>query len=158
MFSASLPALIIGVSMSFGGLPKVNTDKTISNLDSFYPDFELTEFIKNERLPAEYSLTILEEAIAAAMVAVNDDLDEQKNHWLANGQTSLSKAQAILYQRAVFRRAHAESIPLFKTIVNRPAANNAGKEAEEQSDDLLTQSTQAIRQLCAMGRLTAELI
>lgn len=92
------------------------------------------------------------------MLEINDDLSRVQNAWLNNGQIELTNEQKILYKRAVYARAKAYALKQYKTVVNRPAANNAGLEDDDQYNKFLKLSANAVRLLQNRGRITAVLL
>ncbi|MDP9518537.1 head completion/stabilization protein [Pseudomonas protegens] len=153
--------------MSFSGKPTTFVDLTIEN-DGFWPDLSLSEFQKEQRLPAEYLVELLTDTLTMAMVEVNADLAKCKARWQAVGITNVEAAaplllperafKAKLYKRAVYNRAKAQALPQFATVTRRESAENTGKEAPERADTFLAFSQQAVRALQGRGRITAALL
>ncbi|MBS7559389.1 head completion/stabilization protein [Pseudomonas sp. RC4D1] len=153
--------------MSFSGKPTTFVDLTIEN-DGFWPDLSLSEFQKEQRLPAEYLVELLTDTLTMAMVEVNDDLAKCKARWQAVGITNVETAdplllperafKAKLYKRAVYNRAKAQALPQFATVTRRESAENTGKEAPERAETFLAFSQQAVRALQGRGRITAALL
>lgn len=153
--------------MSFSGKPTTFVEQAIEN-DGFWPDLSLSEFQKEQRLPAEYLVELLADALNTAVVEVNTDLAKCKARWQANGVTRVESAdstvlperafQARLYKRAVYCRAKASLLPQFVTVTRRESAENTGKEAPERAETFLAFSQQAVRALQGRGRITAALL
>lgn len=161
------PALFERPAMSFSGKPTTFVDLTIEN-DGFWPDLSLSEFQKEQRLPAEYLVELLTDALTMAMFEVNDDLAKCKARWQAVGIINVEAAdplllperafKAKLYKRAVYSRAKAQALPQFATVTRRESAENTGKEAPERAETFLAFSQQAVRALQGRGRITAALL
>lgn len=122
--------------MSFSGKPTTFVEQTIEN-DDFWPDLSVSEFQKEQRLPAEYLVELLVDALDTAMVEVNTDLAKCKARWQGDGiarvesadSTLLPAFQVKLYKRAVYCRAKGNLLPQFTTVTRRESAENTGKEA-----------------------------
>ena len=164
------PALFERPAMSFSGKPTTFVDLTIEN-DGFWPDLSLSEFQKEQRLPAEYLVELLTEALTMSMVEVNTDLARVKAKLQAAGLSNLEAATGVhtpaewayalkakLYKRAVYSRAKAQTLPQFATVNRRESAENTGKEAPERAETFLAFSQQAVRALQGRGRITAALL
>ena len=153
--------------MSFSGKPTTFVELTIEN-DGFWPDLSVSEFQKEQRLPAEYLLELLADALNTAMVEVNTDLAKCKSRWQANGVARVESADSTLlpersfkvklYKRAVYCRAKGNLLPQFATVTRRESAENTGKEAPERAETFLAFSQQAVRALQGRGRITAALL
>ncbi|MCU0211450.1 MULTISPECIES: head completion/stabilization protein [Pseudomonas] len=153
--------------MSFSGKPTTFVEQKIEN-DGFWPDLSVTEFQKEQRLPAEYLVELLADAIYTAMVEVNYDLVRCKERWKGAGVRSVESAdstvlpertfQIKLYKRAVYCRAKASALTQFATVTRRESAENTGKEAPERAETFLAFSQQAVRALQGRGRITAALL
>ncbi|AKA83911.1 head completion/stabilization protein [Pseudomonas synxantha] len=153
--------------MSFSGKPTTFVELKIEN-DGFWPDLSVSEFQKEQRLPAEYLVELLADALNTAMVEVNTDLAKCKARWQANGVKQVESAdsrllpertfQVKLYKRAVYHRAKASLLPQFATVTRRESAENTGKEAPERAETFLAFSQQAVRALQGRGRITAALL
>jgi hypothetical protein len=155
--------------MSFSGKPTTFVELTIEN-DGFWPDLSLSEFQKEQRLPAEYLVELLADTLKSAMFDVNIDLSRVKTKLQAAGVSSLQAAAGLatpaewayshkitLYKRAVYSRAKGNSLPQFATVTRRESAENTGKEAPERAETFLAFSQQAVRALQGRGRITASL-
>ncbi|WP_338487890.1 head completion/stabilization protein [Pseudomonas trivialis] len=155
--------------MSFSGKPTTFVEQTIEN-DGFWPDLSVSEFQKEQRLPAEYLVELLVDTLKSAMVEVNTDLARVKATLQGAGVLSLTAAagagtpaawayahKITLYKRAVYCRAKAHSLPQFATVNRRESAENTGKEAPERVETFLAFSQQAVRVLQGRGRITAAL-
>lgn len=153
--------------MSFSGKPTTFVDQAIEN-DGFWPALSLSEFQKEQRLPAEYLVELLADALNAAMVEVNGDLARCKARWQAAGISNVESAdssllperayKAKLYKRAVYCRAKASALPQFATVTRRDSAENTGKELPDRAETFLAFSQQAVRALQGRGRITAVLL
>lgn len=156
--------------MSFSGKPTTFVDLKIEN-DGFWPDLSMSEFQKQQRLPAEYLVELLTDVLNIAMVEVNTDLARVKLTLQAAGVSSLESAvntttvagwdyahKVMLYTRAVYYRAKAYALPQFATVTRRESAENTGKEAPERAETFLAVSQQAVRALQGRGRITAVLL
>lgn len=153
--------------MSFSGKPTIFVEQKIEN-DGFWPDLSLSEFQKEQRLPAEYLEELLADALNIAMVEVNTDLAKCKARWQTAGITRVESADSTLlperafkvklYKRAVYCRAKGNSLPQFATVTRRESAENTGKEAPERAETFLAFSQQAVRALQGRGRITAALL
>ncbi|AOE80786.1 head protein [Pseudomonas lurida] len=153
--------------MSFSGKPTTLVELAIEN-DGFWPDLSVSEFQKEQRLPAEYLLELLADALNTAMVEVNTDLAKCKARWKAHGIARVDSAdstllpertfQVKLYKRAVYCRAKGSLLPQFATVTRRESAENTGKEAPERAETFLAFSQQAVRALQGRGRITAALL
>jgi len=155
--------------MSFSGKPTTFVEQTIGN-DGFWPNLSLSEFQKEQRLPAEFLVELLVDALSIAMVEVNTDLARVKAKLQAAGLSSLEAAAGVttpaewgyahkvmLYKRAVYCRAKGNSLPQFATVTRRDSAENTGKELPERAETFLAFSQQAVRSLQGRGRMTAAL-
>ncbi|KAB0566587.1 head protein [Pseudomonas palleroniana] len=155
--------------MSFSGKPTTFVEQAIEN-DGFWPNLSLSEFQREQRLPAEYLVELLVDALSMAMVEVNADLGHVKEKLQAAGISSLVAAAGVatptdwgyahkvmLYKRAVYCRAKGQLLPQFATVTRRESAENTGKEAPERSETFLAFSQQAVRALQGRGRITASL-
>lgn len=155
--------------MSFSGKPTTFVELTIEN-DGFWPDLSVSEFQKEQRLPAEYLVELLVDTLKSAMFEVNTDLARVKAKLQAAGVSNLQAAAGVaapaewayahkvtLYKRAVYSRAKGNSLPQFATVTRRESAENTGKEAPERSETFLAFSQQAVRALQGRGRITASL-
>lgn len=156
--------------MSFSGKPTTFVELTIEN-DGFWPDLSVSEFQKEQRLPAEYLVELLADALNTAMVEVNTDLARVKATLQDAGVLSLVAVAGVgtpaewgyahkvtLYKRAVYCRAKGNSLSQFATITRRESAENTGKEAPERAETFLAFSQQAVRALQGRGRITAALL
>ncbi|WLI28193.1 head completion/stabilization protein [Pseudomonas rhodesiae] len=156
--------------MSFSGKPTALVEHAIEN-DGFWPDLSVSEFQKEQRLPAEYLVELLVDTLKSAMVEVNTDLARVKATLQDAGVSSLTAAagaatpaewayanKIALYKRAVYCRAKGHSLPQFATVTRRESAENTGKEAPERAETFLAFSQQAVRALQGRGRITAALL
>ncbi|MEW5508174.1 head completion/stabilization protein [Pseudomonas antarctica] len=155
--------------MSFSGKPSTFVELTIEN-DGFWPDLSVSEFQKEQRLPAEYLVELLADTLKSAMFEVNTDLARVKAALQAAGIPNLQAVAGVatpaawayahkvtLYKRAVYSRAKGNSLPQFATVTRRESAENTGKEAPERAETFLAFSQQAVRALQGRGRITASL-
>ncbi|AZD52218.1 putative head completion/stabilization protein [Pseudomonas chlororaphis subsp. aurantiaca] len=153
--------------MSFSGKPTTFVDQTIEN-DGFWPDLSLSELQKEQRLPAEFLVELMADAVTMAMIEVNNDLAKLKTRWQAAGIDNVEAAdtrllrerslKAKLYKRAVYCRTKASALQQFPTVTRRDSAENTGKEAPERAETFLAFSQQAVRALQGRGRITAALL
>ncbi|AZE96003.1 putative head completion/stabilization protein [Pseudomonas orientalis] len=156
--------------MSFSGKTTTFVEQAIEN-DGFWPDLSVSEFQKEQRLPAEYLVELLVDTLKSAMVEVNTDLARVKTTLQDAGVSSLTAAAGVatpaewayankiaLYKRAVYCRAKGLSLPQFATVTRRESAENTGKEAPERAETFLAFSQQAVRALQGRGRITAALL
>ena len=155
--------------MSFSGKPTTFVEQAIEN-DGFWPDLSVTEFQKEQRVPAEYLVELLVDTLKSAMFEVNTDLARVKAKLQTAGVSNLQEAAGVatpaewayaykvtLYKRAVYSRAKGNSLPQFATVTRRESAENTGKEAPERAETFLAFSQQAVRALQGRGRITASL-
>ncbi len=155
--------------MSFSGKPTTFVEQAIEN-DGFWPDLSVSEFQKEQRLPAEYLVELLVDTLKSAMFEVNTDLARVKATLQDAGVSNLAAAAGVgtpaawfyahkvaLYKRAVYCRAKGQSLPQFATVTRRESAENTGKEAPERVETFLAFSQQAVRALQGRGRITAAL-
>lgn len=153
--------------MSFSGKPTTFVEQAIEN-DGFWPNLSLSEFQKEQRLPAEHLVELLADALFTAMAEVNKDLARCKARWQNAGINQVESADSLLlpertfktrlYKRAVYCRAKASLLPQFATVTRRESAENTGKEAPERAETFLAFSQQAVRALQGRGRITAALV
>ncbi|RMP59461.1 hypothetical protein ALQ18_01371 [Pseudomonas marginalis pv. marginalis] len=156
--------------MSFSGKPTTFVEQAIEN-DGFWPDLSVSEFQKEQRVPAEYLVELLVDTLKSALVEVNADLAGVKATLQDAGVSSLAAAAVVdtpaawayahkitLYKRAVYCRAKGHSLPQFATVTRRESAENTGKEAPERVETFLAFSQQAVRALQGRGRITAALV
>ncbi|MDQ0741813.1 hypothetical protein QF045_004673 [Pseudomonas sp. W4I3] len=129
-----LPALFERPAMSFSGKPTALVEHAIEN-DGFWPDLSVSEFQKEQRLPAEYLVELLVDTLKSAMVEVNTDLARVKATLQDAGVSNLTAAAGLatpaewayankvaLYKRAVYCRAKGHSLPQFATVTRRERA------------------------------------
>ena len=81
--------------MSFSGKPTTFVEQTIEN-DGFWPDLSVSEFQKEQRLPAEYLVELLGGDMTMAMIEVNGDLAKCKARWQAFGINNVEAADTVL--------------------------------------------------------------
>lgn len=144
--------------MSFGGTPQTKLTGFITNDISFYPDLDKGTFQEDYRLPAEYTDSMISEALCFGMTEINIELQKHLIKWQIKGQQQLTTIQQRLYLRAVYCRAKAFLLKQFPTVTAKPSANNTGKSDAETYPEFLTLAGVALRKLQGRGRIGVEAI
>jgi len=142
--------------MSFTGKPSLANNIIITN-DSFWLDLDLGEFLKNYRIPAEYTTDTISYGVKVAVLAVNPELEPVKNIMVHLGYANLEaytvdyselldgeQTLVMRYKKAVFSHAKAYLLEQFNSMNRRKDAENAAKEAPETAEFWLNQSQREI--------------
>jgi hypothetical protein len=142
--------------MAFTGKPELTNAAKIAN-DGFWQDMDMARLMSAYRIPSELDNDVISDRLILAMIEINDQLLTVKEMLLlsyADFDTYLSQNSqeiagkellAIKYEEAVFSYAKALLLQQVKTIIRKPQAENAAKEAPETADYWLERSTQAVR-------------
>ena len=140
---------------------------TIEN-QSFWPDFDMTEFSVVFRVPNELNKGTLKEHVIQAITDINLRLSIFETAHREAGFEDLTKVPSeqiagesileILYRRAVSCRAKASICRDYPTIDRREPAENQAKSALETEDVYLRFADEAIRQMLNETDITVELI
>lgn len=141
------------------------TEEQISN-DGFFPSISLADFRNQARLDGTVTTPRLKDAVIEAMASVNQELDNLKQQYQAQGDFSQIICSKIngeslmvyRYRRAVTCLALAN---LYERYTSYDTTNDGEKKAEllnESIDELRRDARFAISDLLKIRRVNVELI
>ena len=145
----------------FSGKPLDYQDEPLTN-NGFWPDLNLKDFQEQRSLPVDIAAATIAQALLAAAVEVNAELENVEASWRAKGYTLAADVPGVKmaglnglcaqYTKAVFARAKADLLGEFATIGRRDS--HPGQESEETRAGLLAESSVTLRLIKGLKRVT----
>lgn len=139
---------------------------TVAN-DGFFPDINLAELRETVRLDGTVTLARLRDAVIAAVIAVNDELQDWKAAQVAAGAEDLAAigpqiggigVKHSLYLAAVYRSAKADLAERYRDMDTTKDGEAKADQVDETIGDHRRAARWAIRDLLGRPRSTIELI
>lgn len=147
--------------------PNDTSDQTLTNL-SFYPDIVVAEFRAVIRAQDTITDGRVIQALQAAMIDVNDELEAWRYNKELEGFTNINQIPAsmygavnelvFLYTTAVYSRAKALLMEVYTDADNTPDGDDRAESFENTVDVYLREAREAVRKILGVPRLTVELI
>lgn len=147
----------------FSGKPLDYQDEPLTN-NGFWPDLNLKDFQEQRSLPADIAAATMAQALLAAAVEVNAELENVEASWRAKGYTLAADVPGVTmaglnglcaqYIKAVFARGKADLMGEFATVGRRDS--HPGQESPETRASLLTESSVVIRRMKGLKRATVK--
>lgn len=147
----------------FSGNPINYQDVLLENA-GFWPDLNLKDFQAQRSLPPDVDADTIGQAMIAAVLEVNAELEAVAGKYQAQGYDSAAAVPGVTmaginglcaqYTKAVFARAKADLLGEFATIGRRDA--HPGQESMETRAGLLAESSIVIRRMKGLKRATVK--
>jgi Phage head completion protein (GPL) len=142
------------------------SDSIVAN-DGFFPDIDLEQMRDTMRLDGTVTAARLRNAVIAAVIAINDELQEWKARQVAAGTTELAQLQPQIggvgvavsqYLAAVHRTAKADLTERYRDFDATKTGEAKADQLEVTIGDDRRAARWAIRDLLGKSRSTIELI
>lgn len=157
--------------MSFIANAKTSPEPAMVGNDGWFPDIDLSHMRDNMRLDGTVTTERLIQAVEAAILNVNQELDEWQDLQLEEHYSSLEAVPAtkinglsklfILYRRAVYSCAKADLIERYRDY-DTTASSLADKKSMEWLNEAPSEQRRnshwAIADIMKRSRMTVELI
>lgn len=147
----------------FSGRPLDYQDEPLTN-NGFWPDLNLKDFQAQRSLPADMAADTLAQALLAAVMEVNAELEGVEAGWKAKGYALAADVPGAAmgglnglcaqYTKAVFARGKADLLGEFATIGRRET--HPGQESTETRNGLLAEASVVIRRMKGLKRATVK--
>ncbi|MCP3945183.1 MAG: head completion/stabilization protein [Desulfobacteraceae bacterium] len=148
----------------------IDQEKTIENAP-FFPDFNLSQFAKAYRIPAEYREELLEERVKLGILWANRQLTGFRLEKETLGISSLNDVPVdenlslpsdhplvLLYIRSVSCHAKALLLADYATMMRKSDAQNDAIESEDTTDRWYRFAQDALKDLQSKPKIHVELL
>jgi hypothetical protein len=136
--------------------------------DGFFPDIDVTSLQAAVRIVSQVTPARIREAVLAAMIAVNPELEAKRVEWIAAGHDNLAAVPApqlggesklaVLYRRAIYATVKADIDEHYRDLDSAAAGRDRAEALEPTIDDHRRNAAWAISDLVGRRRTTVELI
>ncbi|MCE9890924.1 head completion/stabilization protein [Kluyvera intermedia] len=147
----------------FSGKPLEYQNEPLTN-NGFWPDLNLKDFQEQRSLPVDIAAATMAQALLAAAVEVNAELENVEARWRVEGYAKAADVPGVTmaglnglcaqYIKAVFARGKADLMGEFATVGRRDS--HPGQESPETRASLLTESSVVIRRMKGLKRATVK--